>query len=368
VVQNNGNICKLLQQMLKRILNFILATVFTVTLTLFWLAWYFLYTPSVDRPLLSGEYREHVLDIDGYERHFASYEPSGLPENAPLIFVFHGSRGSGERIREATRWEFDELADRYGFIVVYPDGFENHWNDCRASADYTANTREIDDIDFIITMIDYFEDTRGIDPRRAFAAGLSNGGHMVYRLAFETPERFAGFAAVAANLPVTQNLDCVPVKDPVSLAVFNGTRDPINPYWGGLVSLLGNDSRGQVISTEETANYWRELAGISPQAEEIPHLDMDGDDATSVRELRWTGNGKQVRMYTLAGSGHVWPTPRGRFPRIFGGDAGDISAAEEIVEFFLQDNSAQGYAAQTAQPSEEEPLQSHEVFKTSAAP
>jgi polyhydroxybutyrate depolymerase len=58
-------------------------------------------------------------------------------------------------------------------------------------------------------------------------------------LALEMPDTFAALAAVAANLPIEANLDCQPSQRPVSIAILNGTNDPINPYNGGLVTLFG---------------------------------------------------------------------------------------------------------------------------------
>ena len=57
---------------------------------------------------------------------------------------------------------------------------------------------------------------------------------MVYRLALEKPEAFAALAVIAANLPVDENFNCQKSDKPVSIAIINGTEDPINPYHGGI--------------------------------------------------------------------------------------------------------------------------------------
>ena len=43
-----------------------------------------------------------------------------------------------------------------GFLAVYPDGYEQHWNDCRAAAPYAANKKNIDDVGFFGAMVDFF--------------------------------------------------------------------------------------------------------------------------------------------------------------------------------------------------------------------
>lgn len=317
---------------LKRLLIILLLAALAIGALFF----YFIYTPSVPKPQLEGEFKQGTLLIDSQPRSFSWYKPQALASNAPLIFVLHGSLGSGEQLRSSIAYEFDTLAEKYGFVVVYPDGYKNHWNDCRGSADYAANIEDINDNAFFEAMIDFFADQERIDRQQVFVTGISNGGHMAYGLALEAPDLFAAFAPMAANLPVDSNLDCEKSGQPVSIAIFNGTDDPVNPYDGGLVELFGNSSRGEVRSAMETVGYWRELAGITEAASEKRFPELDGQQSTSVIEQRWTGaDGTQVRLYTLKGSGHVIPSKRVGVPRIAGSAAGDISGPEEIVEFFL---------------------------------
>lgn len=317
---------------LKRLLIALLLGALVVAALFF----YFIYTPTAPKPQLDGEFKQDTLLIDSQSRSFSWYKPKALASNAPLIFVLHGSTGAGQQVRSSVAYEFDTLAEQYGFVVVYPDGYKNHWNDCRASADYSANTEDIDDIAFFKAMIDFFAEHEAINRQQVFVTGVSNGGHMAYALALETPSLFAAFAPMAANLPVDSNLDCEKSGQPVSIAIFNGTNDPVNPYGGGLVELFGNSSRGEVRSAMETVDYWCELAGITDAASEKRFPEVDGLQSTSVLEQRWTGaDGTQVRLYTLKGSGHVIPSKRVAAPRILGGGAGDISGPEEIIEFFL---------------------------------
>ena len=161
-----------------------------------------------------------------------------------------------------TYYEFDRLADRHGFLAVYPDGFEQHWNDCRAAATYSANTKNIDDVAFFGKMIDFFVAEQHANPDRVYATGISNGGQLAYRLALELPDRIAAVAPVAASLPDDANLDCEKSGKPVAILVLNGTEDPMNPYEGGEVALYGLwGSRGTVLSTDATIRYFAELAG-----------------------------------------------------------------------------------------------------------
>jgi polyhydroxybutyrate depolymerase len=64
---------------------------------------------------------------------------------APLLFVLHPSGGDAEGMRAYSNFEFDELADKYGFAVVYPYGFDNSWNDCRSGSPLASKRLKIDE-------------------------------------------------------------------------------------------------------------------------------------------------------------------------------------------------------------------------------
>jgi polyhydroxybutyrate depolymerase len=85
-------------------------------------------------PQLSGRVVEETLQSGGRTRRFSYYVPARVAERPALVLVLHASEGDGSLARIAFGFEFDRLADRHGFIHVYPDGYERHWNDCRKAA------------------------------------------------------------------------------------------------------------------------------------------------------------------------------------------------------------------------------------------
>ncbi|MFA7552708.1 MAG: prolyl oligopeptidase family serine peptidase [Spongiibacteraceae bacterium] len=326
----------------------ILIALATIAVVIGGLFFYYVYTPLPAPPRLPGKFSQTTLSLplsadNQHQRHFSWYRPDNIDPHPALVFVLHGSMGTANHIRTSSAYEFDLLAEKKGYIVVYPQGYENHWNDCRQSADYAANTDNIDDVYFFKEMIEYFVKRQHIDTNKVFVTGHSNGGHMAYKLALEVPELFSAVAPISANLPVDNNLDCMKSNKPISIAIFNGTNDPINPYIGGTVSILGNTSRGQVLSADATIEYWKKLAGITQTATLVNHPEMDGDNETSIVEQRWLSTeGISMRLYTLRGSGHVIPSQRLKYPKLMGGNAGDISGPQEIINFFFDSISTSG--------------------------
>lgn len=84
----------------------------------------------------------------------------------------------------------------------------------------------------------------GRDLAGTFAAGYSNGGHLVFRLAFEAPQDFLALAVIGAHLPVPSERACNSSGAPVSMFIASGTEDPINPWAGGEVQFRGVGTLG----------------------------------------------------------------------------------------------------------------------------
>ena len=295
---------------------------------------YYTTTEVFRAPPTQGNYKTYSFTHNDLIRTYDVYIPSTLKKNASVFFLFHASRGNSKDMRSSTGYDFEYLAEEKGFLVVYPQGFKNHWNDCRATADYAANIQDIDDVGYFKKVIKSLEENYMINRKQLVVSGISNGGHMVFKLAHEIPKDILLFTSFAANLPVQDNNDCSLSQEEVNMIIFNGTNDPINPYDGGLVSILGNDSRGFVISAEETYNYWR---GLTSYEEEkivtIPQL--DSDSKTFVIKKESIGS-KYVALYSLVNGGHIYASPYLKSSRFAGESVRDINGAEEIYSIYLE--------------------------------
>jgi len=300
--------------------------------------WWYWHSDTVEEPGLPGAVEVGSLLHNDLRRSWRSYVPAVKTEKPALLLLLHGSRGNGERMRaNTTFYSFDVLAEREGFIAVYPDGYRQHWNDCRANANYAANLENIDDVGFLRTLVQLMAGDHGVDLARVYVAGMSNGGHMAYRLGFEAPQLVAGIAAVAANIPVETNLDCERTGRPVAAMIMNGTADPVNPYNGGLVEIAGDVSRGEVLSSAATADYWAAAAGYESDGQHEVWPQRMPDDGTSVESTRWSGQGKvSVQLISILGGGHTVPNPVFSLPRILGATSHQLDGAEVIWSFFKE--------------------------------
>ncbi|AMR68039.1 hypothetical protein A0T30_17300 [Aquipseudomonas alcaligenes] len=303
---------------------------------------YFLYAPKPATPELSATLQQGSLEVGGRQRDYVYYIPAKLPANAPLLFVLHGSLQTIDDMRTFSAYQFERLADEHGFILVYPQGVERNWNDCRAAADYPARQQNVDDVGLIAALIQRFATQHGADPRRAFLAGYSNGGHLGLRIALERPNLLAGVAAVAASLPTPDNLACQAVAGATPVLLMNGTRDPINPYNGGRVTLFGFGDRGTVRSSYASTLFFAERAGYAAAEMQRENLWQNGDNPAQRVELdRWQAAGRaEVALFAVIGGGHLLPQAGFRAPRLLGPTLSGFDGPQVIWDFFARQRPA----------------------------
>lgn len=288
---------------------------------------------SLSEPDLSANLRQVQMSLAGRERSFALYRPQKLKARAPLIIVLHGSMSTGLSMRELSARRFDALADREGALVVYPDGVGKHWNDCRKTATYSANVQQIDDVAFMRALVGHLQRSEAIDPGRVLITGLSNGGNMVLRVAIEAPDLALAYAPIATSVPIDAHLDCALPEQPVHLTWINGTEDPVNPYDGGAVEILWDDSRGSVRSTGESLALFAELAGSGPAVKRaLP--DVSEDDGSQLWLSEWKGGSHSLRLLTVDGGGHNFPTRHVDFGPMLGGNNFDLETADWLWDWF----------------------------------
>jgi polyhydroxybutyrate depolymerase len=317
-----------------RRLGIVLAAILAFLVVLLWA----LYPQMPDRLPVRGEIGTANLRIGDLERRFEVYVPPELADSAPLLFAIHGSGMDAASMRDLIGWRFASLADQEGFVVVYPEGFEREWNGCRAPGVTEADRRNLDDVGFVLALIDRFAIELRIDPRRVYAAGFSNGGSMAYRLATDAPERFAAVAAVVAQVPEPENSKCRQPSGQIPVLIMNGTSDPIVPWEGGIASLFGISARGRVMSTARSAEHWRRVNDISagPEVTQLP--DVDPEDGSRVVRSRWMGANTEVVLYAIHGGGHSIPGgpelgARWLTARFVGYTNRDIRGADHIWNF-----------------------------------
>ena len=264
------------------------------------------------------------LNIGGVDRTYYLHVPEGLPEYGPvpLVLVFHGGGGHAANMPKFTH--FDDVADRNKFLVAYPESFNKSWSDTRGLS-------PADDVGFIRALIAELQRTHHADPKRIYAAGISNGGFFSNRLACDLTDKLAAIAAVAATMPETLAPLCKP-STPISVLYMHGSKDPIVHIDGG--PILRN--RGAAISLAQASEFWRKWDGTSPQPV-METLPEPADNGTGVRREVYSGGkqGTEVVVYVIEGGGHTWPGGPQYLPAFLVGKAShNLDGTQVIWDFF----------------------------------
>ncbi len=156
----------------------------------------------------------------------------------PLVFLLHG--WSGNYTQWNTLINLKEYANKYGFVIVCPDGFYDSW--------YTDNLMRKNyqfEKFFWNDLIPEILFTYRIDIKNIFISGLSMGGHGALTLFFKNPYFFKSAGSTSGIL----NLTKFPGKWNLNLAYGNWTNNKKNWLENSAVYLVKNikDLNKQII-------------------------------------------------------------------------------------------------------------------------
>ena len=317
---------------------------------------YFVYTPDPVEPLLTGTLTKATIDVNGTSYTYRLYQPKDLAKGAPLVMVLHGSGQNGAQIRMETGYGFERLADQHHFAVVYPSGKSFDWNDCSRTGDFLVDGRELDDVNYLNNLVDKLVAEHGFDQAQIFATGVSSGGFMSLRLAFESPTRFRAVPAVSAHLPAAEHFKCTPELAGTSVMIMHGTAYPLVQYTGGDASLFGLFfNSGKVLSAEASATFFADKYKLLSSPNPVNPLttssattanssdlntasNLPNDPSLShVQRQNWRGEGRvEVELISIIGGGHGMPQPYWQRPRILGPSPMAPNGPELIWQFFAR--------------------------------
>ena len=251
-----------------------------------------------------------VVTIDAEDHDYLVHLPRGYDGSKPLPLVMslHGAASWPSFQQDVTGW--NEVADRYGFIVAYPGG--------QGVALKVFSQREAA---FIAALIDKLQASFNIDSARIYVNGLSNGAGMSDLLSCVMADRIAAIGAVATALTMTSE-KCASAR-PMPMIAFHGTADPVTRYEGGKVFIAPDP----FPSITGWLSRWARRNQCSPSPTERP---VGG----AVTRIEYENCAEPVVFYRIEGGGHTWPggVP---LPAWFAGPTSNsINASELMWQFF----------------------------------
>jgi poly(hydroxyalkanoate) depolymerase family esterase len=287
--------------------------------------------PSVRKPRPGPADPGRLLDVAyanaAGERTCKLYVPTTHDGHAaPLIVMLHGGTQNADDFAAGTR--MNELAERHGFLVAYPEQSRTanpmgYWNWFKPE----DQQRDSGEASLIAGLTERIIEAHAVEARRVYVAGFSAGGAMAAVMASAYPDVYAG-AGVHSGLPAGAAHDVPsafaamakggPARNgpPVPLIVFHGDRDPTVDHVNAdclVRSVLATaGARQQPLVTRGR------VAGGHEYTRRVHH----DRDRTPL-----------VEHWTIHEAGHAWSggSPHGTYTDPQGPDA-----STELVRFFAQ--------------------------------
>ena len=206
----------------------------------------------------------HTMEHQGFTRLWYEYVPASVRASgrkAPLVLCMHGRGGTAASFLSLSG--MSRVAEERDFIAVFPEagvyqqrpgGVRNTllWN-----GEYEG--KRIDDVSFLLKVVEDVKARYAIDERRVYACGQSSGGMMTSALAEKAPQVFAAVSPWSALVDPDHELVLPEKMEPqVPYLFLFGDRDwlvadrehgemafgvtaPIAAYLRNLIRLYGLD-------------------------------------------------------------------------------------------------------------------------------
>ncbi len=231
------------------------------------------------------------VEVRGRRRSELVVAPRSGTAGLPLYVVLAGSDATPSF--EERRDGFAYLAGEARAVLVYPAGYAESWNAGQGCCDGAGATRS-DDVAFVEAVVADAVAHLGVDPRRVYLVGYSNGGKMALRMLAADPGAFAAVAVYAATPLVG-----VSHGPPVPVLLAGGTADPRTPWAGPPV--VQNGALAPSVSGAAAILRRRDRADGNGETTEAA--------GGRVRTTTWRGSSPRslVRLVAYRGRGHAWP-------------------------------------------------------------
>ena len=279
---------------------------------------------------------ERTIIHEGVEREYLVHIPDNLTEDSPIVFVIHGFTGSAKQIMEYSG--MNEVSDREGFIVVYPQGTTDSEGNTFFNVGYEFHKDStIDDVSFIRNLFVSLSEEYSLKRKQGFATGMSNGGDMSYLLACTSADLFRAVAPVAGSLMAKTKETC-DTQSPVPIFEIHGTGDQITLFDGDMENIGG---WGAYYDLPSTISFFADAYNLDKRSKKVIAKKGEGSEYDIYLQRHWSQNSDvEVRMYEIVKGRHVWPGFKIHWWEnpiywyYFGSGNEDINASEEVWSFF----------------------------------
>lgn len=252
-----------------------------------------------------------TFTYEGTEHYMILYLPKES-SGAPLVIMLHGQGNTAESFRNTVHFEEDALPKGYAVAYVMAAADTDNpaygigWNS-------GLHPGKNDDVGLIKALVRYLKSTYSFDDDRIFAAGFSNGGFMVHRLAMEAQDTFSAVVSVAGFMTeyVWNEKNG---SNEIGLFQITGEKDNVVPK-----NSDGSAKYNKAPAIEDAMDYWVSTDGLTEKEETVI-----GKKDSVLTKYSGSKTGRQVWNLFVVDGYHSWPDEK----------LTGIQTNELILEFF----------------------------------
>ncbi|CAK7215529.1 hypothetical protein SBRCBS47491_002512 [Sporothrix bragantina] len=259
------------------------------------------------------------------------YVPKTLAKPAPIVLAIHHCQGSAQGY--STETHYQPLADKYGFVIIYPNSRSS--GGCFDVSSQASLTHDGGgDSQTMANMVKYVIEKYNGDANRTFVTGTSSGAMMTNVMVGAYPDMFQA-GSVYSGVP--DGCFAVPgataTQDPPgwSNQCANGQLTKTAEQWGDLTrsyypGYTGPRPRMQIWhgtadntlhypNYQETLKQWSNVLGVTD-----PKTAANTPQSGYTQTIYGDGNSNTAKLvgYSAAGVGHTVPVHESQDMAFFG--------------------------------------------------
>lgn len=279
------------------------------------------------------QYIQNTLRFDRLDRTYLISD-SKPAKPMPVIIALHPSEQTAEQFWQQTT--LPEFARKNGYLLVVPQAYNNQWNDGNIATLSGKRESNIDDVGFLIQLIDTLNQQHISDPKNVFLVGVSSGGFLATHFSCIAGDMIRGGANILSTLNAKDKMSCKDVSIPwLSL---NGSIDALVPFGG---QSTGTSKTGQtqdiLLSADQTFAFFgqRNQCKKYSKFNELPHFNPRDETKTYIRVGSECAKGTNNVMIVVQGGGHQLTNVQKSLGFPYGGRASqDIDTGTALIHFF----------------------------------
>ena len=274
-----------------------------------------------------------TFQVDGWEREYLLYRPQHPQQEkaAGVIVCLHGFTRTMDDFFE--EYDISAVADSLNLVIIAPQALPEQNNSVKAIAQ-TINlftndqislnsvwgcglsvrasllgvsllneelNRDVDDVNFIDTLIDHILSEYTLLSENVFILGTSMGGYMAYQYAVKKGDRLSGLISVAGSMGLAiKGMDHA-VKTPV--CDFHSLTDEVVPYSGSYEQFPTTVSLA--MNKTNVINYWTETNKTgTPTTEQVQYY--PSTNGITVEKITYPEPVNEVIHYKINGAPHSY--------------------------------------------------------------